>query len=241
MALAPLTKLLPATPTISWADTHHRPILSITELHVDGPPPAFQFAYDADGRPTLTTVETGENHLRTYDGAGQLTQVSWAGPSASATTLTYGYTAASQRQSLTRSNGPTDLFGYDAARQLDRAQLNATTPSLPSTPNQRYTFDAMGNRTSTVTSLELRLYSVPKDLGPKLKQISAYSHISMTVMVMNRDVFDSQAEFNLMLKCYTGPQLVLRCYRENIVSLFQSFQELSKDRLIAQKLLMTFE
>ncbi len=121
----------------------------LTTLDVDGPPPAFTFSYDAVGRLTGHTNELGVTESRTYDVAGQLTGVNYASGGTAVESSAYTLNAAGPRTSLTRPSG-TDAFGYDGARQLTRANVGGSSPTLPATPNRQYNYDQVGNRTSSV-------------------------------------------------------------------------------------------
>jgi YD repeat-containing protein len=109
-------------------------------------------AYDPLGRVTLETTETGQRGLTT-DEAGQLILIGWdGGPNiaydrlvtgevwrmrenpayANFTLATFAYDDQGRRTSLTRGNGASTTYGFDAASRLTQLvqNLNGTTNDL---------------------------------------------------------------------------------------------------------------
>ena len=107
----------------------------------------FEFSFDPAGRLTKTLRPNSVNDTITYDPAGNLLKLH---SSLFGETLVnqadYTYNAANQRTALTTAGG-TANFTYDSAAQLTSAKY----PSGSGIANEAYTYDPVGNRTSTAT------------------------------------------------------------------------------------------
>ena len=150
------SRLTQLSDSVGTADYVYNPRGLMSRVDVDGPPPAFQFAYDAVGRLQTTTNEIGVTDTRVFDDAGQLLSVTSAvGTAGPLSRAAYTLNTAGLRTSVIREDATADGFAYDNARQVVRSALNSTynPPStvVPGIPDRRYVYDAMGNRTSAVT------------------------------------------------------------------------------------------
>jgi RHS repeat-associated protein len=121
---------------------------------------AFTFRYDPAGRPTSLIRPNGINDTITYDGAGNLTSLHSALGATLVNQADYTYNTAGLRATLTTSAGTTN-YTYDPASQL----TSAAYPASARLPADTYTYDAVGNRTSTATS---PLGSFTYDSGDRL-------------------------------------------------------------------------
>lgn len=112
-------------------------------------PPAggfHDFGYDRMGRQTSLTRPNGVNDTTTYDPAGNLTSLHSTLGGTLVNQADYTYNAAGLRATLTSTAG-TASFGYDAASRLTSATYTGT-----GLPNEQYTYDSLGNRTSTANA-----------------------------------------------------------------------------------------
>ena len=115
-----------------------------------------------DGRRTKMTLppSTGIVINYTYDDAGNLLTVKAKKGASTVSSMTYTYTVGTNDTNLRRSsniNGTATNYGYDASNQLCWAGTGTGICTAPPSGAQRWTYDAVGNRTqqtigSTTTS-----------------------------------------------------------------------------------------
>ena len=115
-----------------------------------------------DGRRTKMTLppSTGIVINYTYDNAGNLLTVKAKKGASTVSSMTYTYTVGTNDTNLRRSsniNGTATNYGYDASNQLCWAGTGTGICTAPPSGAQRWTYDAVGNRTqqtigSTTTS-----------------------------------------------------------------------------------------
>lgn len=110
----------------------------------------FNFGYDTLGRLVTLGRPNGVSDSLTYDAANELLSRVSAKGATSVASSAYTYDASGRRVSLTDRNGA-HTFTYDGAGRL----LTATHPSTSGIPNEQYTYDAVGNRTSSNGSTQL--------------------------------------------------------------------------------------
>jgi RHS repeat-associated protein len=113
-------------------------------------PPAggsHDLGYDLVGRQTSLTRPNGVNDTISYDLAGNLTSLHSVLGSTLVNQADYAYNAAGRRSNLTTLAGTTS-FGYDAVGRL----TSASFPAGSGLQDEEYTYDTLGNRTSTVGS-----------------------------------------------------------------------------------------
>lgn len=107
----------------------------------------FTYTRDPAGQVTSMTRPNGITDTTTYDPAGRIATLH----STLGTTLVnkadYTFDGTGLRNSLTTTAGRTN-YGYDAASQL----TTATFPASTGLPTEHYTYDPVGNRTSTASS-----------------------------------------------------------------------------------------
>lgn len=101
----------------------------------------YTFNYDDANRPTSRTLPNGVATTASYDGISRLTQLKHSLGSGTINDFQYTYNSASAITQITEP-ARTRSFGYDG---VDR--LTAVTNSAGS--NESYTYDSVGNRTSS--------------------------------------------------------------------------------------------
>ncbi len=107
------------------------------------------YKYDADGRLSEKTNGNGTYTTYQYDADGNVLQlVNYAPGGAVNSQFSYSYNALGLETTETTLDG-TWSYSYDADGQLDQAVFASTNPSVPS-QNLAYSYDAMGNRITTV-------------------------------------------------------------------------------------------
>ena len=121
---------------------------------------AFTFGYDSVGRQTTMTRPNGITDAASYNAAGDLTSLHSTLGATLVNQADYTYNAADLRTSFTSRSGTT-AYTYDGASQL----TSATPPPATGLPNEQYTYDPVGNRTSSATS---PLGSFTYDSGDRL-------------------------------------------------------------------------
>jgi RHS repeat-associated protein len=107
----------------------------------------FTFGYDSVGRQTSMTRPNGITDTSTYDASGKLTSLQSKLGATLVLSAGYTYNGAGVPVALTTPAG-TATFGYDAALQLTSANF----PAAAGLPNEQYTYDFVGNRTSSASA-----------------------------------------------------------------------------------------
>lgn len=112
------------------------------------------YTYDLDGHLTGVAYPSGVglSESRSYDAAGQLSEVQLAAPSPAAPVDRFSYTrdAVGNPASVTRTQGATstdESYSYDARDQLTRYCVGTSTCNGSAAQYDAYTYDTVGNRT----------------------------------------------------------------------------------------------
>ncbi|HEV8461998.1 MAG TPA: RHS repeat-associated core domain-containing protein, partial [Gaiellaceae bacterium] len=107
----------------------------------------FDIGYDDVGRQMSLARPSGVDDSTVYDAAGRVTSLRSTRSSTLMNQADYTYDPAGRRSSLTTTAGRT-TFTYDSASQL----TSVVQPPGSGVEDERYTYDAAGNRTSTANS-----------------------------------------------------------------------------------------
>jgi RHS repeat-associated protein len=107
----------------------------------------FSESYDPAGELTAMTRPNNVNDTLTYDVAGDVTSLQSTDGSALLNQADYSYNPSGLVSSFTNTTGTT-TYGYDAAGQL----TSAIYPAGSGLTNDTFTYDAVGNRTSSASS-----------------------------------------------------------------------------------------
>lgn len=118
----------------------------LTDLS-DGSAVVASYGYDATNKATSRNLINGVNSTYEYDGLNRLTRLRDVKATMTVLDNQYGYNAASQIVGKT-TPGATQNFGYDATDRLSSVVANGSA-------SESYTYDAVGNRTSSFTDSEL--------------------------------------------------------------------------------------
>ena len=103
----------------------------------------YSFAYDSANKMTTRVMPNGVSTSYEYDGLSRLTRLKHAKDTTTLFDYQYTHNTANQITQITEPTVRTRTFGYDNA---DR--LTSSTSTLPN-QNESYTFDDVGNRTSS--------------------------------------------------------------------------------------------
>ena len=103
-----------------------------------------ELGYDDVGRVTSLERPNGVDDALTYNLAGNLVSLRSTHGATLVNQADYTYNASGLRATLTTQDG-TANFGYDAAKRL----TSASFPAATGLANEQYTYDSLGNRTST--------------------------------------------------------------------------------------------
>ena len=108
-----------------------------------------EYLYDSAGRLARVNKGNGTATTHTYDAVGRLILLANLDAEESVhTSFAYTYDERGLRRSATTQDG-TWTYTYDATRQLVRATLASTNPSIAN-QDLRYFYDQVGNRVSTL-------------------------------------------------------------------------------------------
>jgi YD repeat-containing protein len=124
--------------TFDFDDTNR--LQSITD-NANG---VYSFAYDVVNRMTTRVMPNGISTTTDYDGMGRMKF--WKNQASSGAVLNeynFGYNNANQITSITEPSVRTRTFGYDNSDRL--TSVSSTLPNQ----NENYSFDGVGNRTSS--------------------------------------------------------------------------------------------
>ena len=137
-------------------ETHTRPDGSVVDygydlrnllkdITADTIPPVVEYKYNGRNQLRETKVENGLfTAARGYDDAGRLTSVT----NGALDSVDYGILSPDGRRTQANRNGQLELYGYDAARQVESASI----PLTGGTRINGYQYDAAANRSSATTN-----------------------------------------------------------------------------------------
>jgi RHS repeat-associated protein len=106
--------------------------------------------YPTSGLLNTTTFTGGTNLSRTYDSFGRLQSITTTPAADTATSYTYTYNNLNQRTRATREDGSYWAYGYNDRGELLTGKKYWSDTSPVAAQQNEYTFDNLGNRTSTL-------------------------------------------------------------------------------------------
>lgn len=112
-------------------------------------------AYSYSGQLELVESQHADGSLWTYgyDGAGDLTSVTYPDASGTRVGTTYTYNASHEVTSETNGDGATTTYAYK------NGELTSVTDPGQSTPTESFTYNALGERLTATTALGTTTYS----------------------------------------------------------------------------------
>lgn len=133
--------------------------------------------------------QTSMTSTRSYDAANRLTSISSTTPTSTLSAFSYQFDAASRRSQATLADGSTWHYSYNDRGELTEAsrQLADSSPF----PGQQFafTFDDIGNRTTTVTNGRTATYTPNANnqydarTVPSFRDLRGSAHPQATVSV----------------------------------------------------------
>jgi RHS repeat-associated protein len=117
-----------------------------------------KYTYDANSRVARSDMGNGTSTTYSYDAAGDVTQiVNYAADGSVSESFAYTYDANSRPVTVATLDG-TWTYGYDAVGELTHAVFQSTNSAIPN-QDLSYTYDAAGNRVSTVVNGAIATYT----------------------------------------------------------------------------------